>query len=86
VSRKLQAPETDLLGVIPAWGPIETWCWVAGMSRKRTYELLGLGHLRAKRLGGRTIIDIRGGMQYMQSLPDVLIHAPAPRQSEVEAA
>ena len=66
MSRKRQEQEpADLLCVIPAFAPIETWCWVSGMSRKRT-----------KRLGGRTIIDVRNGMRYLHSLPDVLIRAP----------
>jgi hypothetical protein len=86
MSRKPQGPEDDLWGVIPAFGPIETWCWVSGMSRDRTYDLIGLGHLKAKRVGGRAFIDIRRGMAYIQSLPDVIIHPRQRQPTQVEAA
>lgn len=55
---------------IPAYAPVNDWCGLSGLSRTRTYALLGDGVLRAKRLGGRTLIDVRHGLDWLASLPD----------------
>lgn len=60
------------------------------MTETRTYDLLAIGLLRAKKLGGCTLIDVKHGIHYLHSLPDYRTRPPveltAQRQSELEAA
>jgi hypothetical protein len=53
----------------PKYGSIPAWCSYSGMGRTATYEALGRGHLRAIKLGTRTLIDFEHGLEYLQSLP-----------------
>lgn len=55
---------------LPAFAPVNDWCSISGLSRSRTYTLLGEGVLKAKRLGGRTLIDVRFGLAWLAALPD----------------
>jgi hypothetical protein len=53
----------------PKFGTIDTWCQISGISRRITYDLLGEGHLRAIKIGGRTLVDLEHGIAYLRSLP-----------------
>lgn len=41
------------------------------LSRNRAYKLLAQGKLKAKRLGGRTVWDLRSAEALFDALPDV---------------
>jgi len=53
----------------PKYCSIADWSALSGMSRSVTYERLATGHLRAIKLGVRTLIDVEHGLGYLKSLP-----------------
>ena len=55
----------------PQYGSVATWCELTGISRSKTYELLASGDLIARRLGGRTLVDIQAGLAWIATLPKV---------------
>jgi len=59
----------------PAFATIEMWKCLTGMGRSSTYEALGAGHLRARKLGARTLIDVPHGLAWINSLPTASIRA-----------
>lgn len=59
--------------VPPAFVTIANWCALSGMGRSATYEALGAGHLRAVKLGARTLIDVPYGLTWLASLPRAII-------------
>ncbi len=59
---------------LPLYCSIGRWCELSGIGRSRTYELLASGRLAAKKLGTRTLIDVRHGMEFIGSLPPAEIH------------
>ncbi len=67
-------PDDDLspersLGAYPAWATIPTWCGISDMSRSAAYRALAQGHLRAVKMGSRTLIDVPHGLAWLDSLP-----------------
>ncbi len=54
----------------PKFVSILDWTRLTGQSRTSTYNALGQGHLRAKKLGKLTFIDFSHGMAWFESLPD----------------
>jgi hypothetical protein len=42
---------------------------VGGFKRGKLYELLGDGHITARKLGRRTLIDVRSLQIYLETLP-----------------
>ena len=61
---------TDQNGMRPAYAAIEpTWCQISGMSRSGTYLALRAGHLTARKVGGRTLIDVTAGLAWIASQP-----------------
>lgn len=66
----------------PKYAPIEPdWREISGMSRRVTYEQIGLGNLKAVKLGNRTLIDVEAGLAFMRSLPPAQIRAPRERKA-----
>ena len=59
----------------PQFATIATWCALTGMSRRVVYEQLGLGNLKAIKVGARTLVDVPHGLAYMRSLPPAKIRA-----------
>ena len=57
----------------PAYAGIPEWCRISGMGRSKAYEALGAGHLRAVKLGVKTLIDVRHGLTWLGSLPQATI-------------
>lgn len=55
--------------VQPARATVKGWCALSGMGRSATYEALGAGHLRAVKVGARTLIDVPHGLAWLDSLP-----------------
>jgi hypothetical protein len=68
----------------PAFCTIDEWKRLTGLGRRATYDLLGLGHLRAIKRGSRTLIDVDHGLAYLRSLPAAKIRAP--KRAKVETA
>ncbi len=52
-----------------AFASVTDWCALSGMGRSTTYEALGAGHLRAVKLGAKTLIDVPHGLEWLGSLP-----------------
>ena len=66
---------------LPAFATIPQWCELTGMGRAMTYDLLSKGHLRAQKLGRRTVIDVQHGLKYIRSQPKAEIRLKrAPRE------
>jgi hypothetical protein len=59
-----------------AFATIEDWRLISGMRRSKTYDLLSKGHLRGKKLGKRTLIDVEHGLRFIRSQPDALSRSP----------
>lgn len=54
----------------PKYAPIKPdWCAISGMSRRKTYEELGNGNLKAIKVGTRTLIDVEAGLAWLRTLP-----------------
>ena len=53
----------------PAYASVADWLAISGMGRSTTYEALGRGDLRARKLGTRTLIDVPHGLAWLDSLP-----------------
>lgn len=53
----------------PAYATIPEWCRLSGVGRSSTYEALGAGQLRARKLGSRTLIDVAHGLAWLDTLP-----------------
>lgn len=71
---------------IPAYATIPGWCELSGMGRAKTYDMLSKGHLRAKKVGKRTLIDVQHGLQWLRSQPDAEVRiARAPREKGTSA-
>lgn len=43
---------------------------IAAIGRTRLYELINSGHIRAKKLGARTLVEADSLRTFMNSLPD----------------
>jgi hypothetical protein len=56
---------------------IPDWQTLTGMNRSATYVALAAGHLRAVKLGRRTLIDVQHGLAWMDSLPPANIRLPS---------
>jgi hypothetical protein len=57
---------------------IADWCRRTGMSRSGTYEAMARGNLKAIKLGHRTLIDVRHGLDWLSALPAAVIGKPKP--------
>ncbi len=57
----------------PAYAGLPEWCRISGMGRSKAYEALGAGHLRAVKLGVKTLIDVQHGLTWLGSLPQATI-------------
>ena len=61
---------------VPAFATVVDWCRLSGMGRTATYHALMRGDLRARKLGKRTLIDVRHGLAWMGSLPLATVTLP----------
>jgi hypothetical protein len=62
--------------ILPKFTPIQRWLKLSGMSRTGCYNALARGHLKAIKLGSRTLIDVEAGLAWLRSLPAPQIRAP----------
>lgn len=69
----VQSPKEKSL-ITCAYTTIAEWCRLSGMGRSSTYEALGAGHLRARKMGTRTLLDVQHGLAWLDSLPPAKIH------------
>lgn len=56
----------------PRYAEMETWMLISGMARSTTQDALACGDLRAIKVGGRKLIDVRHGLAWLGSLPALL--------------
>jgi hypothetical protein len=54
---------------LPEFAPMDRWCLIAGIGKTTTYQALAAGHLRAKKVGRRLLIDVPHGLRWIRSLP-----------------
>jgi hypothetical protein len=73
------------VSLIPKYAPISNWCALSGMGRSSTYEALGQGHLKAIKLGTRTLIDVEHGLDWLASMPAAEITTGRTRRRPVPA-
>jgi excisionase family DNA binding protein len=48
---------------------------MTGLGRTKTYYLIAEGHLRAIKVGKRTLVDVTQGLAYLHAQPAAQIHA-----------
>ena len=63
----------------PQFASIDDWTKLSGVKRSTTYNLLAEGKLTARKLGGRTLIDVTAGLAFLASLPVAKINATTRR-------
>jgi hypothetical protein len=61
--------ERFAVSITPRYASITSWGLLSGQGRSATYEALGQGHLRAIKLGSRTLIDVEHGLAWLASMP-----------------
>lgn len=72
------------MDAIPDFVPIAVWVSRTGISRSKTYELLGSGELTAKKIGRRTLIDFRAGLAWLDAQPAPRISPPFAKRRRAE--
>ena len=70
MTQKRKELDAGPITILPPYANIRGWCQLTGLTETRTYDLLSIGLLRAKKLGGSTLIDVQHGLEYLRSLPD----------------
>ena len=74
----------------PRFVSIETWCTIAGISRRQTYDRIAEGKLRAVKDGTKTLIDMESGERYLAARPEARVTRsrckPVPAQPAVTLA
>lgn len=66
----------------PAFASVDDWCRISGLSRTRTYALLTTGNLIARKIGGRTFVDVKAGLEFMHAAPRVTAHIGSAAHTE----
>src|SRR5438132_1310525 len=61
--------ERFVVSITPRYASIANWGLISGQGRSATYEALGQGHLRAIKLGNRTLIDVEHGLAWLATMP-----------------
>ena len=64
------------------FGTIKRWCQLSGVSRTKTYSLLGDGSLIGIKLGKRLLIDIELGLAWLRTQPRAQINCGRPRKMD----
>jgi hypothetical protein len=67
---------------LPKYGSIERWVEESGVGRRKTYDMLAAGQLRAVKNGKRTLIDFDHGFDYLSSLPAAVIRPQRQNRSK----
>ena len=66
-----ESPTANDLDAPPLAYPVNTFAKAIGVGRSKIYEEIRNGRLRAKKLGGRTLIIGKDASEYLSRLPDV---------------
>ena len=53
----------------PAFATVADFCRLSGVGRTSLYDALKSGHVPARKLGARTLIDVAAGLAWIESLP-----------------
>ena len=70
----------------PKFATIDGWCPLSGMGRRVVYDEIGLGNIKAIKVGARTLIDVGAGLAWLRSRPAANIRAPRQRNTEAASA
>lgn len=62
-------PAPNVNAAYPAFATMDRWKDLTGMSRRKTYDEIARGNLRAIKSGKRTLVDVQHGLAFMRSLP-----------------
>jgi excisionase family DNA binding protein len=65
-----ESPIARDLDATPLAYPVNTFAKAIGVGRSKVYEEIRNGRLRAKKLGGRTLITGKDARDYLDCLPD----------------
>ena len=71
-------------GNVPDFVSIPTWIKRRGISRSKTYELLAAGELTARKVGRRTLIDLKAGLAWLDARPAPAIAMPFAKRPRTE--
>ncbi len=55
--------------ITPNFVTVAEWCLRSGISRSRTYELLAADDIKARKVGRRTLIDLKAGLAWLDAQP-----------------
>lgn len=53
----------------PAYASLKDWAAMSGMSLSKTYEELRAGNLEGRKVGRKTLICVRAGLDWLASQP-----------------
>ena len=67
--------------IYPAFATVTDWCVLSGIGRSTSYEAIGAGHLRTRKVGTRTLIDVAHGLAWLDSLPSADVRPTRARQT-----
>jgi hypothetical protein len=70
----------------PEFASLDQWEELTDMRKRTSYEHIGLGNLRAFKVGSKTVIDVPHGLAFMRSLPAAVIKPPGPRKGSRKTA
>jgi hypothetical protein len=56
---------------LPLYMELTPWCRLTGLSRSKTYDLATRGSIHLKKLDGRTLVDVRKSLSFLEGLPEV---------------
>lgn len=70
--------------IIPHYVTISDWVARSGISRSRSYELIAEGKLRARKVGRRTLIDLKAGLAWLDEQPAPKISMPLAKRPRAE--
>lgn len=70
--------------ITPHFVSIADWVVRSGISRSRTYELIAEGKLQARKVGRRTLIDLKAGLAWLDDQPAPKIALPLSRRGRQE--
>ena len=68
----------------PNFVSIPNWVRRTGISRSKTYELLAAGELSARKVGRRTLIDLKAGLAWLDEQPAPKISMPFAKRPRKE--
>jgi hypothetical protein len=79
----MQSSSTAEPAVVRKYVKIPVWCSMTDTSRRKTYDLLGRGALKAIKVGTATLIDVEHGLAFLRSLPPAEFASPR-RKAELQ--